>query len=146
MSEIFRQAEEQVGSLLELARTEELNRCWGLLRNQVGFAFERLLYGLILSIFTLANANADAAVSCPATMPESGIFSSAQIYRDSVVAIEGGVGEFPISLSLYRRAGSGCEKTTFAKYSKDGGIQSWIPYFSLDYMVFSMSLRLFIGM
>jgi hypothetical protein len=60
------------------------------------------------------------------------VFSAGKIYQDSVVSIEKEDADQTISVSIYRPNSNGCEKTTFAKYSIEGGVPNVDSLFFMD--------------
>lgn len=78
----------------------------------------------LVSYASLANAGAAEAAVCPAASSTTGVFTAGKIYQDSVISIEKSDADQTISLSIYRSNSSGCEKSTFAKYSIEGGAPS----------------------
>ena len=94
--------------------------------------FACLACNVLVSYAPLANARATEAAACPAVSPTTGVFTAGKIYQDSVISIEKNDTDQTISLSIYRSNASGCEKTTFAKYSMEGGVPSVDSLFFMD--------------
>ena len=105
------------------ARATELRRCrfWGFRKSPTECFFSYLACYLLLSSAPVAYASAADSVACPTVSPSTGLFSAGRMYQGSVVSIERNDPDQAISLSIYRPDSSGCEKTTFAKYSIEGG-------------------------
>lgn len=60
------------------------------------------------------------------------MYSAGRIYKNSVVSVERNDADQTISLSIYRPNASGCEKTTFANYSIEGGAPNVDSLFFMD--------------
>ncbi|WP_233834735.1 hypothetical protein [Paraburkholderia sp. ZP32-5] len=94
---------------------------WVFCRSKIRLIFGCLFGNALLLSATLVSASAEERPVCPIAAPAASILSSEKIYKKSTIEIKKDNGEYPIILSLYRLTGSECKKTTFARYSKDGG-------------------------
>lgn len=86
----------------------------------------------MVSLGYLAHVKASELVACPAVSPSAGVYSASKIYRDSIISVERNETDQTISLSIYRPSSGGCEKTTFAKYSIEGGAPNLDSLFFLN--------------
>lgn len=105
----------------DFLHTTELHRSWGYRCSRTKRFFASLACYALVPSFSLAHAHASELVACPAVSPSEGVYSASKIYRDSIISVERNETDQTISLSIYRASSSECEKTTFAKYSIEGG-------------------------
>lgn len=107
--------------LKDLLHTTKSHRFWDFRKSPT----RRFLCGLACCVFlssaSIAYASETKSAACPAVSPSTGVFSAGKIYQDSVVSIEKDETDQTISVSIYRQNSSSCQKTTFAKYSIEGG-------------------------
>jgi hypothetical protein len=93
-----------------------------LTRRSVFFMKLIIVYFIIFSLNAIFFAS-DARAKCHAAQNDRNIFKASQISKNSIVAIERGVGDYPIVLVVYSQADSGlCKKSEFAKYSIEGSV------------------------
>lgn len=116
----------------DFLHTTELHRSWGCRNSRIKRFFASLACYALVSSGSLAYAHASELVACPAVSPTSGIYSASKIYRGSIISVEKNETDQTISLSIYRPSSSGCEKTTFAKYSIEGGVPNLDSLFFLN--------------
>lgn len=118
--------------LKDLVHTTKLHRSWGFRKSRTKRFFECLACWVFLSFASLAYASAAEPAVCPAVSPSTGVYSAGRIYKNSVVSVERNDADQTISLSIYRPNASGCEKTTFANYSIEGGAPNVDSLFFMD--------------
>jgi hypothetical protein len=102
-------------------------------KSRIDRFFTRLACNVLISYAVLDNASATQIAVCPAMSPTTGVFSAEKIYQDAVVSIEKNSGNQTISLSIYRPNSDGCEKTTFANYSIEGGAPNVDSLFFMNF-------------
>lgn len=116
----------------DFLHTTELHRSWGYRNSRTKRFFASLACYALVSSGSLAYAHASELVACPVVSPSEGVYSASKIYRDSVISVERNETDQTITLSIYRPNSSGCEKTTFAKYSIEGGAPNVDSLFFLN--------------
>ncbi|MEM5447588.1 hypothetical protein [Paraburkholderia guartelaensis] len=104
----------------DVQRLTGLHRYWGSRKTRIFNIFAQFAFSLLSSV-SFAQASREEVAACPVVAPSMGIFSGDTVYKNSIIAIEDDKERHQIDLSLYVPLGDKCKKTSFAKYSLEGG-------------------------